>query len=346
MKKLVGIVVVALMLACTGCASLVEKEVDVNAGEAYDLNEYEFDDIPEGIYIKTENLLYAPYKGHTLSGSSSVSLLNYLAQRNSRFIWYTAQLGNVPVLNDDGIIIYKSDKPVPESFTLESYEKLCDSIGLRGLTVGNNGKYSVKSASDTTLKQGSSAHEELYELCSGKTMVIDNINGFEIEPSMVNKAGALTGLEKGKLYKLGFYIGTKYYEKNIVADTTYYSSKDYTMLESYDETRDGYIILKLPDLLEPGLYNIDGKGTFWYEGISAAEQVAEPVPTEPATEESETEATVPTQEVSETLPIGGYDEVTEAPTEEDTLPEGETEEGESDAEPEGEEETAQSGETE
>ena len=343
MKKIVGIAIIALALMCSGCSSLVEKEVDVNAGEAYDLNEFEFDDVPEGIYIKTERLLYAPYEGHTLSGGTSVTLLNYLAQRNSRFIWYTTQLGNVPVLNDDGLIIYKSDKSVPENFTLESYEKLCDSIGMRGLTVGKNGKYCIKSGGDTTFKTGSSAYTELYDLCSGKTMIIDTINGIALEPSMVNKAGAITGLEKGKLYKLGFYIGTKYYEKNIIADTTIYSSKDYTLIESYDETKDGYIILRLPDLLEPGLYNIDGDGTFWYEGITAAEQVIETAP--PETTPAETEEPL-TQEVTETLPIGGYDEVTEATAEEENLPEEETEEGGSESETESAEETEETGEPE
>ncbi len=41
------------------------------------------------------------------------------------------------------------------------------------------------------------------------------IDGKELAPEQINrKAGIIIGLEHGKSYKIGYYVGTKYYEKH------------------------------------------------------------------------------------------------------------------------------------
>lgn len=299
---LMGIFLLTVSYVLTGCSAVIEKKVDVNAAKSYDLAEKSLDDIPPGLYIKEKDLLYLPYEGHEVQ-LGSVDLSSYLMRQNGRYIWYTTQLSNVPVFDEDGLIIYKSNKDIPDHFTLESFEKLGDTIGVRGIVLNKNGQYVISSTDSNYLKEGSSAERVLTPYLDQGRIILQTINDIEITPAMISKAGAITGLEKDKLYRLGFYVGTKYYEADVRADVTIFSSKKFSYLTDYEGTKLGYMVVRLPDLLEPGLYNLDGLGTFWYKGLTAAEVVTEAESfTLPETlETSEIETTE-----AETLPVGEY----------------------------------------
>ena len=56
-------------------------------------------------------------------------------------------------------------------------------------------------------------------------------------------------------------------ERYFTADTEIYVSKSITTVNQYELTKDGYLILQMPDLLTPGYYDINNSGVVYYTGI-------------------------------------------------------------------------------
>lgn len=309
------------LLLLTGCSKIFEQAVNEDEGITYDLNETSIESLDAGVYIKNDNTLYVPYEGHGINISSK-DVDNYEADKNRRYIWYTTQLQYVPELNVDGSIIYKSESTVPTSFPLEKFEKLCDTLGIRGISLDSNGKFTMKASSDD-LKEGSDAASVFASYSENDTIILDTINDIPFESSMINKAGAISGLELDKSYKLGFYIGTKYHEEVVKADTTVYASKEMYKITRYDGTKLGYIILKLPDLMDPGLYYINGEGTFTYGGLVAVDK------SESAGNVVETESDdgmeAAEQAVTETLAINSFSPEETSAEDQQEQPEAESE---------------------
>ena len=299
----------ASLILLTGCSLLLEDDEPEDSVEIFTAGNAS-DQLPDGLYIKSGDLFMKTYDGcRTYRGKYDEQ--NYYMHKAERLIWYTSQLERVPVLDAGASVIYRSSTKIPDSFTLEAFGHMCDSVGIRNISMNDAGMF-VLSRSGSDIHPDSSAYAALSGYIGNGTVILDSVNGIKMDGSMVNRAGVITGLEGGKTYRLGFYIGTKYYEADIVADTSVYSSKEGFKITTYRTTRDGYIILDLPELMDPGLYDLDGAGTFLYEGVESAMQ--EYVP--PA--ETETAAT----EAEETLPAGGYgsyeETKAEEPSEEET----------------------------
>ena len=308
-KSAIVAALLAVTMLSTGCSSMIEKKENKEVGVSYDLTEMSMDDISAGIYIRNGDMLYQPYSGHSINVTNSTD--KYETIKNKRFIWYTTQLQYVPELNTDGSIIYKSESTIPSEFSLEKFEKLCDTIGVKDITLDEQGQFVLKTAS-SSLKEGSDAATIFADYGSDAKLILDSINDIPIEASMINKAGAISGLELGKSYKLGFYLGTKYHEVTITADTTFYASKEMDSITKYDGTKLGYIVLRLPDLMEPGLYYLNGEGAFTYGGLVTADKGEADETVDVEETSSEAVAAAVEQEVTETLAIGNSFETTEA----------------------------------
>lgn len=293
------------VLILTGCSMLLEDSEPDDSVETFSVTS-SMENLPNGIFIKDSEVYSRTYNEHK-TYRDRYDEKNYLLGKDKRLIWYTDQLQKVPVLGEDAVIIYKSDSTIPEGFTLESFDHLCDSIGIKNISMNESGKF-ILSRNASDIHPMSSAMEVLGNYVGKGTVIIETINGVRLDGSMLNRAGSITGLEKGRTYRLGFYIGTRYYEADVIADTEVYASKQGFQLTTYETTKNGYIILNLPELMDPGLYDLNGSGTFWYEGVSAAIQ-----------EETETSAYVIEETEAETLPVGTYEYYEE--TEEETAEE-------------------------
>lgn len=301
------VIPMSLMLLTTGCSKIFEQTVNEEAGVAYDLSDTSIESLDAGAYIKEDNTLYVPYNGHGINLTKNVD--DYEAEKNKRYIWYTTQLQYVPELNADGSVIFKSEDSIPSSFPLEKFEKLCDTIGIKGITLDAQGNFILK-VSDANLKTGSDAATIFADYSGDDTIILDTINDIPFESSMVNKAGSISGLELDKSYKLGFYIGTKYHEEVVTADTTLYASKEMYQITRYDGTKLGYIVLKLPDLMDPGLYYLNGQGTFTYGGLITADKGDSTDVTEET--ESDDSMAAAEQAATETLSVNSFTEETQA----------------------------------
>lgn len=254
-KKIVGILFGVVVLSMTSACSVImePKEVEVL------IPEYTLDTLPSGVFVKNGDKFYSPSKGNKTYTNTPEN------STPDRVIWYTDDKIHVPTYKIGDEIIYKDDNQIPQQFVLEGFEHVCDSFGIRSIRMNDAGKYIISGTS--CLNPTSDASIKLNELAKRSTIIVDNINDQSINSRMINKTGSISGLEKGKLYTLGFYIGTQYYEVDIKADTEIYVSKSINTITDYTLTKKGYMTLKMPEMLTPGLYDINNKGIVNYSGL-------------------------------------------------------------------------------
>lgn len=240
--------------SATGCGTIIEKE------EVEELiPEYTLEELPSGIFIKAGDVFYAPSNGNKTYKS--------LPENTSpdRILWYTDGKERVPGYMNGNQIVYKDTKMIPKQFVIEGFEHICDSIGVRGIRLNDAGRYVI--SGDANFHQTSDAFLKLSQHLKQGTIILDNINGNSIQNRMLNKTGSLSGLEKGKSYIIGFYIGTQYYEEEVFADTEIYASKSIHTITNFDMTKNGYLVLQMPELLTPGLYDLNNMGIVNYSGV-------------------------------------------------------------------------------
>lgn len=241
--------------AVSGCSTVIEKQPEIVL-----IPEYTVDTVPEGVFVLSGETFYQPYNGDktysNLPENTSVD----------RVLWYTDNKIHVPTYKNGDKIVFKSKTNIPNQFVLEGFEHICDSIGIRKIRLNDAGNYVI--SGDTALHPTSDAYTKLIPyLSSSSALVLDTINGDKIQSNIINKTGSISGLTKDEVYTLGFYVGTQYYEVDIKADTEIYCSKSINTIVKYNLTKNGYLTLQMPDLLTPGLYDINGLGVVNYEGV-------------------------------------------------------------------------------
>lgn len=259
MRKLTKAVLLTTLLCCmgtvSGCSTIIEQKPEIAL-----IPEYNKDNLPDGVYVLSGETFYTPYnleKTYTnLPENTSVD----------RVLWYADDKIHVPTYKNGDNIVFKTKSNIPLQFVLEGFEHICDSFGIRKIRLNDAGNYVL--SGDTSLQPSSDASAKLTPyLKSTSYIVLDTVNGEKIKSSMINKAGSISGLTKGEEYTFGFYVGTQYYEEKIKADTEIYCSKSINTITKYDLTKNGYLILQMPDLLTPGLYDINNMGVVQYEGV-------------------------------------------------------------------------------
>lgn len=110
-------------------------------------------------------------------------------------------------------------------------------------------------------------------MTSGKDNIANwylyDINGTKFTSSILNQNGVIKGLQKDASYLIGAYMGTVYNEIIIKADTRIFTASELFSRDpsdSYELTKNGYIVITIPDNLPEGLYCINGAGVFYVEG--------------------------------------------------------------------------------
>lgn len=260
MKKRLKKTALLFALACSmsvinGCSTVIEQEPEVVL-----IPEYQIETLPDGIFVMSGDTFYQPYNGD--------KTYTNLPENTSaeRVLWYTDNKIHIPEYKNGDKIIYKNKSTIPNQFVLEGFEHICDSIGIRKIRLNDAGNYVISSQS--SLHPTSDAYAKLTPFFDNNgVLVLDTINGDKIQNNIINKTGSISGLEKDKTYTLGFYVGTQYHEVEIVADTEIYCSKSIDTIVKYNLTKSGYLTLQMPDLLTPGLYDINGTGVVNYEGV-------------------------------------------------------------------------------
>lgn len=255
-RKILSLLSILLVIAVanTGCSAVFEQKK-----EEVLIPEYTLEDLPNGYYVKAQDTFYEPSDANKTYGNPPQNI------SPERVLWYTDNKIHIPDYQNGNQIIYRSSTTIPQEFILEGFEHVCDSVGVRSIRLNDAGNFVISGAN--ALHPESDAYAKLSSFVGSFTVVLDNINGNSIQSRMINKTGSISGLKEGETYTLGFYIGTQYYEVNIKADTQIYCSKSIDTITRYELTKDGYLILKMPELLTPGLYDINNSGVISYGGV-------------------------------------------------------------------------------
>lgn len=259
-----GITVIGLLLILclniTGCGSLF-----VESDAKYSISVYSESELEEGYFVKNEVRFFETY---TQQQRPQLAFGN-------RVVWFTKdEKTMVPTLALGDSLVFKSEKEIPELFVLEQFENMGNSIGMIGIrSLEEEPKFLFSQS--LNLKAESDAGKKFTSFISQSSTELEivKINDTQVEAYMINKIGAFSDLEADKTYNIQFYRGTRYYNADLVADTEMYCSLQNFILQGYEFTEDGYIVLTLPADLTPGLYDINGEGIFYYSGLPAADQM-------------------------------------------------------------------------
>ncbi len=261
MKKILLLIFMISIFALTACQSKEEAEKVV----VYSVNELE-----EGIYVKTGDEFVKPYSNAANNYGGAVG-----EPSADRVIWLKDNHYMIPTVYKDSELVYVSSKtPFDTSFTLESFTDAGYTLGFAGATHAGQSKVQ---GSETPIDvytidfnancyQQSSAYNFIQNIPSGQGAMLYAINEQVLVKENFNAAGALTGLEKDKKYGLYFYLGTKYYYEEAVADTNILYSTDSFGITADNLTTNGYVTIKLPKDLPDGYYAIEGCNIFYYSG--------------------------------------------------------------------------------
>lgn len=254
---LVTISFILSSLFITGCddVKIFKDNIDPNA--LVGVKDTELKD--DNYYVKNNTRFYKVHLPEAGNASSEVSALD-----ETRVMATLLDDSLIPPHYSDELVAYQSQKINFKEANLERFMDLGYSIGcFNGYITDDGFLYFDR---QQNLVAGSSLEEAI-----GKTQSIDiriaSIDGKPLNSSQINtKAGVIVGLEKDKTYKIGFYIGTKYFEKNVKADCRMYSAFEmFTFGEDcITDTPNGYMCFNTPKELKCGYYNINGKGLFKY----------------------------------------------------------------------------------
>lgn len=260
---LITLIVIALLLG--GCGDK-DANVDEN-GEAlnYTMDELETAD-RTGVFVKNEDGTFSPifsdipgYAGGTNEPSKE------------RYLWFTDNTANVtkaiPTVTSKTplVAIFNSSEEMPKEWRLEQYLD-------RGYTIGSHVYLDQDQSMYLDIKDmlyDSSANQQISALNPAEEMFrIEAVSGSDqlpirnVDPNM----SMLLGLEKNKIYRFEFYMGTKLTKVELNADTRIFQGGKITELKNpYRRTEDGFFYLNLPSNLENGYYYVENMGLFSYK---------------------------------------------------------------------------------
>ncbi len=245
------------MLTLTGCDEVQIFETQTDPFALVALKDSQLAD--DVYYVKNGTRFFQIYMPGYGNASNGTAVLN-----ESRVFLTMKDDSLIPTYYQDELIALQSESTALEEINLERYCEVGYSIGCFSGTVTPDG-FLMFDPTQTLV--GGSALGSAIGNTEAKEARIASIDGKTLSSEQINtKAGVITGLEQGKTYKVGYYVGTKYYEKNIVADCKVYEAYEmfYYGSDYISDTPNGYMGISMPEELKSGFYNINGSGLFKY----------------------------------------------------------------------------------
>lgn len=200
---------------------------------------------------------------------------------NERTIWLKEdEYNKIPTLYPDDKLIYHTTEIVNEDFTFERFEDFGYSIGMRGLTVTNSGRYciSTKEEDKTVFPSTEKYTSDTADILTFKneSVILDEFGGaplralrnekgeFVNNDTVFSRCGTILGLTKDKEYEAKIYSGTELYEYTFKADKRIMGSMETTKTVDYSFEKKSIAIIDIPEYFNNGYYSINGKGIFRY----------------------------------------------------------------------------------
>ena len=192
-------------------------------------------------------------------------------------VWFYAENEKyIPTLYEgDELIYYAGVNSIPGYLELSRYYDHGYSIGLYGFreTIPGSNQYAININSAGYHSKGGADDgiQKIYQMGSyyseenGNSIVsIPKIGGVPLSSDNISTIGTIKGLNKGSIYDIDIYIGTRATRGKVIADThILYPMENFSLYE-YDLIGSGIMRIKLPDYLKTGYYCINGMGLFRY----------------------------------------------------------------------------------
>lgn len=261
-------IMITLLIACvaaisSGCggneSNAVNKEEDAKI-KAIALNE-----LKDGAYIQTKDKAIIPFMSYGKAYQDNDVTTNTMGNKY-RIIWFANQDGLIPEITDEDCFIIKTSTSLPTVPTLYALEDYGFTIGCTLYKDTSSNLYGLSTDENLALCTGSTFNKNYLEANNNKDTRLFDIGGQKINESNVSTIGTITGLEKGKEFPIGLYNGTKYSEIKALVDTHVFVNSFQKLIPASDFqfTKDGYVIVKIPDDLTSGYYYFDEAGMFKY----------------------------------------------------------------------------------
>lgn len=212
---------------------------------------------------------------------------------NSRVCWFKEDFENIPTLYEGESLILYSETAFEEKFTLERFEDLGYTIGIRGIEISDAGHYKVSTQTEDKCTYPGGDTDDLLQT-SNQYVILQKINGSELklepgtkledvvddleinktagedETKKVNsKQSGLTrcgtlALSPFTKYEVVSFDGTIKSTHKYVSDVHVFGSMEIqtTLDFTYEDTN--VIKINLPAYYNEGYYVINGVGMFRY----------------------------------------------------------------------------------
>lgn len=251
-RLLAAAIIVCSTAQLTACGSLMQEKKN-----KYELQSVKVGDLAEDTYYVKEGTDF--YEAYAASGTATGIPSKVDDQR---LVWLQKDASLVPTLYKGEVIAYSSSKTELTSAPLERFRDIGYSIGIYGMTFDSSSSPQFDYQLKNVVKD-SSAYEVMSDDKSD-SFSISSINGQAVTKGMANGAGVLTCMEANKDYSVEYYSGTYYKKQTFTASTHMLQAFELYSIDSIEQTKNGYVEIKLPEDLKTGWYMIGGKGLFKY----------------------------------------------------------------------------------
>ena len=269
MKRILLVILTSLLIFSTAGCSLHDTNADKNGNILI----YEKDTLPDsGYFIKSGDSFFPLMpNGVTLDGEEF--MYNGTTLNPTRFAWLANKDYLIPVLDlDQGDqLIYRSDEfDINSVIKIEKFEDRGYTIGVGFKEMDNSGFYHFDK---DMICEGSSAEQVLKNVSDMKAITVVGINEQNLTSNMFDGSGTLINLQQNDVYEFNVYKGTNYIEVEMTADAHLYFSSGILLLDNYSLTREGYVVIKIPETVPEGKYYIEGKGMFQITGHKESQKL-------------------------------------------------------------------------
>ena len=268
MRKLILIFLMTFsMILLTGCRD--DIQIFRKKTDKYAQKELSDSELKNDVYYVKDGVKFVALYTPEMANISQSSNFNVIGR--DKIAYFQNDIRLVPSAYKSDYIVYKTTESVKKEVDLSRYRYVGYSIGIYGGYFTEEGYYAA--SIQKNVANGSSLQEKI-----GKTQA-DTIRIVKINDSPITKemcdpyTGVIVGLEKNEKYKINYYLGTYYFEEDIVADTAFLNSFE---AFSYDpstreENINGYINFEIPSDLKSGWYYVHNVGFCKYFDFAKGE---------------------------------------------------------------------------
>lgn len=233
------LLIMSVTTAAVGCGSKNTEDTTNTNGP------YSVDQIQSGLYIMTKDgKFYTP-------DTSGQNFTNEVTASDPRRIIYSYEDSKViPTMYADDKLVYFTTGSIPDNFGVEKFRDAGYTFGLYGISKSSGGEYVFTESSfipDSTLEASFNGY-----ISNGDIGVLQSVDGKPLDVDNFSVAGTYKCDKKDQKVKIAFMKGTFYSEVEAFADEHVWYSAETSNVLSYETTKNGFIVLNLPNGLKDG----------------------------------------------------------------------------------------------